>query len=81
MKRRVHIPLTLQFVSYKTKDVINSNAQKLKKEWDVDPDRWRSLGIHKLMTIEEAKVRAKQLNAQDIVDIEEHKVLFNSFLQ
>ena len=33
----------LQFVSYKTKDVINSNAQKLKKEWDVDPDRWPQL--------------------------------------
>jgi len=64
----------LQFVSYKSSDVLNSNAQKLKKEWDVDPDRWCSLGIHKLMTIEEAKVRAKQLNAQDYLKGQKERI-------
>jgi hypothetical protein len=64
----------LQFVSYKSCDVLNSNAQKLKKEWDVDPDRWHALGIHKLMTIEEAKVRAKQLNAQDYLRGQEERI-------
>ena len=57
----------VQFVSYKSKDTKNSNAVKAKKEWDVDPDRWRSLGFHKLMTLDEAKVRARQLNAQDFL--------------
>jgi hypothetical protein len=37
----------LQFVSYKSQDTKDSNAIKTKKEWDVDPDRWRCLGFHK----------------------------------
>ena len=64
----------LQFVSYKSQDTKDSNAIKAKKEWDVDPDRWRSLGFHKMMTIEEAKVRARQLNAQDFVKRQEDRI-------
>jgi hypothetical protein len=64
----------LQFVSYKSQDTKDSNAIKAKKEWDVDPDRWRSLGFHKLMTLDEAKVRARQLNAQDFVKRQEERI-------
>ena len=61
----------LQYVSYKSKDAQNSKAKKGKKEWDIDPDRWRVLGFHKHMTLEEAKTRAKQLNAQEYVKRQE----------
>jgi hypothetical protein len=54
----------LQFISYENKDIQDSAAKKRKKEWDLDSDRWRGLGFHSLMTTAEAKVRAKQLNAQ-----------------
>ncbi len=61
----------LQFVSYKLQDIKDPNAIKAKKEWDVDPDRCRSLGFHKMMTLDEAKIRARQLNAQDFVKRQE----------
>ena len=64
----------LQFVSYKSQDTKDSNATKAKKEWDVDSDRWRTLGFHKRMTIEEAKIRAKQLNARDFVKRQEERI-------
>lgn len=64
----------LQFVSYKSQDTKDSNAIKAKKEWDVDPDRWRSLGFHKMMTLDEAKIRARQLNAQDFVKRQEERI-------
>ncbi|MFA5584545.1 MAG: hypothetical protein WDA09_10060 [Bacteriovoracaceae bacterium] len=48
----------LQFVSYKSQDTKESKTIKAKKEWDVDPDRWHSLGFHKMMTLSEARVRA-----------------------
>jgi hypothetical protein len=54
----------VQFISYKKNDNQNSVAKNPKKEWDVEAARWRGLGFHSLMTILEAKVRAKQLNAQ-----------------
>ena len=64
----------LQFVSYKSQDTKDSNAIKAKKEWDVDPDRWRSLGFHTMMTLDEAKIRARQLNAQDFVKRQEERI-------
>lgn len=54
----------LQFVSYKNEDIKNSKAKKPKREWDVKKGRWQALGFHGFMTLEEARVRAKQLNAQ-----------------
>ena len=62
------------FVSYKSKDTKDSNAIKAKKEWDVNPDRWRTLGFHKLMSLDEARVRARQLNAQDFVKRQEERI-------
>jgi hypothetical protein len=64
----------VQFVSYKSKDTKDSNAIKVKKECDVDRDRWRTLGFHKLMTLDEARVRARQLNAQDFVKRQEERI-------
>lgn len=64
----------VQYVSYKKADSQDSNAKKPKKEWDVNPDRWRALGFHKSMTIEEARARAKQINAQDFLKGQEERI-------
>jgi hypothetical protein len=64
----------VQFVSYKFQDTKDSNAIKAKKEWDVDPDRWRTLGFHKMMSLDEARIRARQLNAQDFVKRQEERI-------
>jgi hypothetical protein len=56
----------VQFVSYQKKYIkeMNSKAKKPKKTWDVEKDRWMSLGFCKSMKIEEARARGKQLNIQ-----------------
>lgn len=64
----------VQFVSYKKEDIKNSPAKKPKKEWDIENTRWRSLGFHSLMTVEEAKVRARQLNAQRCLKEQEKRI-------
>lgn len=64
----------VQYVSYKKSDSQESNAKKPRKEWEVDPDRWRALGFHKSMTIEEARARAKQINAQDFLKGQEERI-------
>lgn len=64
----------VQFISYKNKDIQASKAAKPKKEWDVDSDRWRGLGFHSLMTFEEARVRARQLNAQRHLKEQEKRI-------
>lgn len=61
----------IQYVSYKKADQVREGMKKPKKEWDVNPDRWRALGFHKLMTIEEARGRAKQINAQSFLKMQE----------
>lgn len=55
----------LQYVSCKKADrKASSTAKNPKTTWDISKDRWRSLGFHSLMPIEDAKTRAKQLNSQ-----------------
>ena len=54
----------LQFVSHKKIHAIHSAAKKPKKEWDVPKTRWFSLGFQPSMTTDQAKARAKQLNAK-----------------
>lgn len=55
----------VQYVSYKKCDQRKtSRAKEPKRTWDISKDRWRYLGFHTYMSIKEAKVRAKQLNAQ-----------------
>jgi hypothetical protein len=58
----------VQFVSYRKdhfESLINSNAKKPRKTWDVSKERWRSLGFYKAMTLDEARARAKQLNIKE----------------
>lgn len=64
----------IQFISYKKNDTANSPAKKPKKEWDLEVTRWRSLGFHFQMTLEEAKVRARQLNAQRHLKEQEKRI-------
>lgn len=64
----------VQFISYKKTDIKDSNAKKPKKEWDVNPDRWRALGFHKSMSIDEARARAKQINVQDFLKGQEERI-------
>lgn len=62
--KKSHPQWKVQFVSYKKVDVTNSTAIKPKKEWDVPKERWKALGFHSTLTLEEARSRATQLNAQ-----------------
>lgn len=64
----------VQFVSYKKNDAKESQALKPKKEWDVEKTKWKNLGFHSLMNLEEARVRAKQLNAQAFLKEQERRV-------
>ena len=52
----------LQFLFYK------------KKEWDVPKERWRALGFHNTMAIEDARIRARQLNSQALLKRQEERV-------
>lgn len=63
----------LQFISYKKAD-IGESAKSSKKEWDIERDRWRPLGFHSRMTIEEARTRVKQVNAQRWIKEQEKRI-------
>lgn len=52
----------IQFVSYKKKHVSSSKAKKKSKTWDISPERWKSLGFYRMMSLEDARTRSKQLN-------------------
>jgi hypothetical protein len=65
----------LQFISYKNEDCAESKANKPQKEWDIGSDRWPPLGFHKQLSIEDAKVRAKQLNADLYARKQEKQIL------
>jgi hypothetical protein len=54
----------LQFLSYKKEHNRNSTAKKPRKEWDIPKARWMALGFQELMTIDQARSRARQINAQ-----------------
>jgi len=64
----------VQFISYKKEDTRQSTAQKPKREWDIKKRRWQSLGFHEFMTLDEARARAKQLNAQLDVKRQEERI-------
>lgn len=63
-KRKAASVWKVQCVSYKEEDYIGSNAKFPRRTWDISKERWRSLGFHASLELSEAKVRAKQLNAQ-----------------
>lgn len=65
----------VQYTSFKKADwPKNTRAKVPKKEWNISKDRWHSLGFNKFMTLEEAKARAKQLNAQAHIKRQEEKI-------
>lgn len=64
----------LQFVSYKKEDVKSSTANKPKKAWDIEKSRWRALGFHSGQSIEEAKIRARQLNFKAHIKNQEKRI-------
>jgi hypothetical protein len=64
----------VQFISFRKSDTVESKAKKPKREWDIKKERWGSLGFYELMTLEEAKARAKQLNADAFLKRQEARV-------
>lgn len=54
----------VQFLSYKKVDIKDSTAKRPRKEWDISKERWSALGFQPSMSSDQAKARAKQLNAQ-----------------
>lgn len=55
----------VQYVSYKKSDLREEcSAEMPKRTWDIPKDRWRVLGFHQGMNLNEAQVRTRQLNAQ-----------------
>ncbi len=64
----------VQFISFKKSDTQKSKAKKPKREWDIPKARWISLGFSMSMTIDEAKSRAKQLNAQALLKRQEAQI-------
>ena len=65
----------VQFISHKQADTKNSQAKKPKREWDISKKRWPALGFSQSMTLEEARCRSKQLNAQQQIKRQEEQVL------
>jgi hypothetical protein len=56
----------VQFITYKKEDTRQSNAQKPRKEWDIPKARWSSLGFKDSMTPDQARSRAKKINAHSL---------------
>ncbi|MBI1859552.1 MAG: hypothetical protein HYR96_01370 [Deltaproteobacteria bacterium] len=66
-------PWKLQFITYKKTDTRDSKAQRPRKEWDIPQIKWQPLGFHSNMTLEIARARAKQLNAQLELRLQEER--------
>ncbi len=54
----------VQFLSHKKAETKDSTAKRPRKEWDISKERWGSLGFQPAMSSDQARARAKQLNAQ-----------------
>ena len=56
-----------------------STPAKAVRTWDIPKDRWSELGFRKHMTIEQARIRQKQLNAQlNLKRHEESRIKFEA---
>lgn len=65
----------IQFISSRQKDQrADSQAESPKRTWDLSKDRWRPLGFQPSMTVEDARVRAKQLNSQILLKQQEVRI-------
>ena len=65
----------VQYVSFKKSDYKDSKAKFPKKEWDISTERWNALGFYRYMNLEDAKVRARQLNSQQDIKKQEERLL------
>lgn len=54
----------VQFISYKKQYTGQSNAKKPRKDWDISKRRWIALGFKDSMSLEQARARARQINAK-----------------
>lgn len=54
----------VQFISYKKQYTGQSNAKKPRKDWDISNRRWIALGFKDSMSLEQARARARQINAK-----------------
>lgn len=64
----------VQYISYKKKDIKNFNQSNPRKTWDIEKERWRTLGFYKYMNLDEARTRSKQLNAQKDIKAQEERI-------
>lgn len=64
----------VQFISFKKEDAPDSKAKMPRRAWDIPKNRWQTLGFNSFMTIEEAKARSKQLNAQLLIKRQEERL-------
>lgn len=65
LKRKRRAPnWKIQFLSYKKIRLAESDAKRPRREWDIPQSQWLSLGFLPSMTVEQAKMRVKQINAQ-----------------
>lgn len=65
----------VQYVSFKKSDYKESQAKFPKKEWDISKTQWSALGFYRYMTLDEAKVRARQLNSHLEIKRQEVRLL------
>lgn len=65
----------VQYVSFKKSDYKDSKAKFPKKEWDISTERWIALGFYRYLNLEEAKIRARQLNSQLEIKKQEERLL------
>ncbi len=65
----------IQFISYKKTDCKNPETKKPRREWDISKNRWLALGFYESMSIDDAKVRARQLNIQITIKRQEEQLL------
>ena len=76
LKNKKSVPnWKVQYISLRKKDrKITSTAKAKKTTWDVAKHRWSVLGFHTTMHLDEAQVRAKQLNSQLLLKKQEEKI-------
>lgn len=63
----------IQFVSHKKEHTSGSAAKSPKRTWNIPRERWSGLGFRASMTLEEARARQRQLNAQRELELQEER--------
>ena len=61
----------LQFISQKKEFTKGSTAKAPTRTWDIPKERWSELGFRSYMTVDQARLRQRQLNAQ--INLKRHE--------